>query len=355
MRNYINLLKNLLDIVVEADASDLHISSGNYPAIRIQGELCFLTDLPMINGVDSLAIANVLMNDKQIKKFQEEKEIDFSYAHTNDSRFRVNVFTQRGDVSCALRFVPKNVKTIEDLNLPSFLHHFTRPNQGFVLITGPSSHGKSTTLAAMIDEINTQRFEHIVTIEDPIEYIFNDKKSIVDQREVYQDTNSFSRSLKSVFRQDPDVIMVGEMRDPETIATTITAAETGHLVFSTLHTNSAAQTINRIVDSFPAAQQNQIKAQLAGSLLGIVSQRLLPSINGGVVPACEIMINNSATANLIRESKVHQIDLVLETSAEEGMISLNKSLLNLLRAGEVTTETALAYSPHPAELRKLIG
>ena len=245
-------------------------------------------------------------------------------------------------------------KILEELNLPPILHEFVRKPQGFLLITGPSSQGKSTTLAALIDEINHTRADHIITIEDPIEYIFEDDRSIIDQREVYQDTLSFARALKSTFREDPDVIMVGEMRDPETISIAITAAETGHLVFATLHTNTAAQTIHRIVDTFPAAQQGQIRAQLSGSLLGVVSQRLVPRIKGGLIPACEIMINTPAVANLIRENKIHEIPLIIETSAEIGMISLNRYLANLVRAREIDLETAQNYSLNPAELRNMV-
>jgi len=250
--------------------------------------------------------------------------------------------------------VPPEIPTIEELNLPSLLHNFTRPTQGFVLITGPSSHGKSTTLAALIDEINHTRAEHIITIEDPIEYVFKDERSIIDQREVYQDTLSFSRALRATFRQDPDVIMVGEMRDPETMSIAISAAETGHLVFATLHTNSAAQTIHRIVDSFPPEQQAQVRAQFSGSLLGIISQRLIPRIKGGLIPACEIMLNTPATSNLIRENKVHEIPMVIETSSDIGMVSLNRALADLIRIKEITLENALVYSLNPGELRNLV-
>jgi len=295
------------------------------------------------------------MQEEQRQRFLEKKEIDFSYSFVEkEARFRVNVFFQRGEVACALRLVPAKVPTIEELNLPPILHEFTRAEQGFVLITGPSSHGKSTTLAALIDEINHTRTDHIITIEDPIEYVFKDDRSIIDQREVYQDTLSFARALRSTFRQDPDVIMVGEMRDPETIGTAITAAETGHLVFATLHTNSASQTIHRVVDSFPPAQQDQIRAQLSGSLLGVVSQRLIPRIKGGLIPACEIMLSTPAVANLIRENKIHELPLVIETSAEIGMISLNRALSSLVKRKEITLENALNYSLNPAELKMLI-
>ncbi|MEF8847013.1 MAG: PilT/PilU family type 4a pilus ATPase, partial [Candidatus Paceibacterota bacterium] len=257
-------------------------------------------------------------------------------------------------ISIALRLIPAEVPTVEELNLPNILHEFTRHTQGFVLVTGPSSHGKSTTLAALIDEINHTRADHIITIEDPIEYVFEDDRSIIDQREVGQDALSFSKALRSSFRQDPDVIMVGEMRDPETISTAITAAETGHLVFATLHTNSASQTIHRIVDSFPPEQHNQVRAQLAGSLLGIISQRLVSRIKGGLIPACEILLSNPAVSNLIREDKIHEIPMVIETSGEEGMISMNRSLAKLVREKEISLEDALSHSLRPSELKELV-
>jgi twitching motility protein PilT len=302
---------------------------------------------------DSQGLAFELMGQDRQQRFLQSKEIDFSYSFEGRARFRVNIFFQKGNISSALRLIPQKVPTLEELNLPPVLHEFTKSSQGFVLITGPSSHGKSTTLAALIDEINHTRSEHVITIEDPIEYIFADDKCIIDQREVYQDTLSFSQALRSTFRQDPNVIMVGEMRDPETMATAITAAETGHLVFATLHTNSASQTVHRIVDSFPSGQQNQIRAQLSGSLLGIVSQRLVPRVRGGLVPACEVMFSTPAVANLIRENKIHELDLVIETSAELGMISLNRSLANLVKLKEISLANALVYSLNPSELRRL--
>ncbi len=246
------------------------------------------------------------------------------------------------------------IRTIDELNLPSVFYKFTKATQGFVLVTGPSSHGKSTTLAAMIEEINQTRTEHIITIEDPIEYIFVNNRSLIKQREVHIDTPSFSQALRSTFRQDPDVIMIGEMRDAETMVTAITAAETGHLVFATLHTNSASQTIHRIVDSFPPEQQDQIRVQLSSSLLGVVSQRLIPRIKGGLIPACEIMFSNSAVANLIRENKIHELLLIIETSAEEGMVSLNRALANLVKKKEISLEDALSYSSNSTELKMLV-
>jgi len=353
MANYTSQLRDLLALTIQEQASDLHISVGHSPTLRIAGRLVPLVKMKKILPEDSQGLAFELMHEDQRQRFLQSKEIDFSYNFEDRARFRVNIFFQKGNISSALRLIPAKIQTIEELNLPPILHEFTKPNQGFVLITGPSSHGKSTTLAALIDEINHTKADHIITIEDPIEYIFEDDKCIIDQREVYQDTLSFAKALKSTFRQDPNVIMVGEMRDPETISTAITAAETGHLVFATLHTNSASQTIYRIVDSFPPDQQTQVRAQLSGSLLGVVSQRLVPRIRGGLIPACEVMISNSAVANLIRENKIHELDLVIETSAEIGMISLNRALANLVRVKEISLKNALIYSLSPAELKKL--
>jgi len=352
--NYSPILKNLLEITLAQKASDLHISVGHPPILRIAGRLVPLIKRKKLSPEDSKGLAFELLNEKQQERFFKEKEIDFSYSLNNEARFRVNVFFQRGSISSALRLIPSKISTIQELNLAPILHELIRPSQGFVLITGPSSQGKSTTLAALVDEINHTRAVHIITIEDPIEYIFKDDRSIIDQRELNLDTLSFSKALKSTFRQDPDVIMVGEMRDPETISTAITAAETGHLVLATLHTNSAAQTIHRIVDTFPGSQQAQIRAQLSGSLLGVLSQRLVPRIKGGLIPACEIMLNTPAVANLIRENKIHEIPMVIETSAEIGMISLNRYLANLIRLKEIALEVGQNYSMNPAGLRNLV-
>lgn len=352
--NYTQELKELLELTIKQRASDLHISVGHPPVLRIHGRLVPLIKRKKFSPEDSQGLAFALMTEEQKEKFLQSKSLDFSYTLEDRARFRINVFFQRGVVSSALRLVPSKIPTIEELNLPLILHQFAKAAQGFVLVTGPSSHGKSTTLAALIDEINHQRTDHIITIEDPIEYIFEDDRAIVDQRELSSDTLSFAQALKETFRQDPDVIMIGEMRDPETIATAIDAAETGHLVFTTLHTNSAAQTVHRIVNSFPSAQQGQIRAQLSASLLGVISQRLIPRIRGGLIPACEIMLANPAVSNLIRENKIHELDLVIETSAEQGMISLNRSLGNLVKTEEISLENAITYSLNPAELRKLV-
>lgn len=354
MPNNNNRLKELLEITRKSQASDLHLSVDHPPVLRIDGDIVPLVKEKILTSLDTEALAKSLMGEDRWARFSEDKEMDFSYSFDDKARFRVNIFFQRGSIACALRLIPSKIKNIDELNLPPILHEFTSANQGFVLITGPSGQGKSTTLAALIDEINHSRTDHIITIEDPIEYIFEDDRSIVDQREVYQDTLSFARALKSTFRQDPDVIMVGEMRDPETMAIAITAAETGHLVFATLHTNSAAQAVHRIVDTFPSEQQGQIRAQLSSSLLGVVSQRLIPRIKGGLIPACEVMISNAAIANLIREGKIHEIPLVIETSAERGMISLNRSLSLLVKNKEISLENALSYSSNPLELKTLV-
>jgi twitching motility protein PilT len=353
MTNYDTQIKELLGLATKEKASDLHLSVGHSPTLRIADRLIPLVKMKKLTAIDAQGLIFALLSDEQKQRILAVKEIDFSYDFEGKARFRVNVFFQSGYVSCALRQIPTEIPTIEELNLPSILHRFVQPNQGFVLLCGPSSQGKSTTLAALIDEINHSRTDHIITIEDPIEYIFQDDKAIIDQREVYQDTLSFTRALRSTFRQDPDVIMVGEMRDPETMAIAISAAETGHLVFSTLHTNSASQSIHRIVDSFPSEQQAQIRAQLSGSLLGVVSQRLIPRIKGGLIPACEIMITTPAVANLIRENKIHELPMVIETSGDTGMISLNRYMANLVKAKEISLESALNYSLDPVELKTL--
>jgi len=351
---YTTQLRDLLNFTIQENASDLHIAVGHPPVLRITGRLVPLTKFKKIIPEDSQGLAFELMTEEQKERFLQKKEIDFSYSFEGKARFRVNIFFESGNISSALRLIPTKIPTIEELNLPPILHQFTKSSQGFVLITGPSSHGKSTTLAALLDEINHIRGDHIITIEDPIEYVFKDDRCIIDQREVYQDTLSFAQALRSTFRQDPDVIMVGEMRDLETMATAISAAETGHLVFATLHTNSASQTIHRVVDSFPPEQQNQIRAQLSASLLGVISQRLIPRIKGGLIPSCEIMLNTPAVANLIRENKIHELPLIIETSAELGMVSLNRSLANLVRSKEISLENALLHSLEPSELRKLL-
>lgn len=347
-------LDSFLLKVAEQGGSDLHLSAGRYPTIRVDGSLIPLQDKRVLMAKDIEVLISSILDERKIKQLFEEQELDFSYELDSKIRFRTNVFFQRNSMGAAFRLISSNIKTLEELGMPETLYDFTNKTQGFVLVTGPSGHGKSTTLAALIEKINQEKTYHIVTIEDPVEYVYTPKHCIIDQREVYTDTKSFQNALRAVFREDADVILVGELRDWETISTAITAAETGHLVFATLHTNSAAQTIDRIIDCFPAGQQNQIRSQLAGALLGVVSQRLIPRIGGGRVPAVEVMKATSAVRNLIRENKIHQLDLVINTSASDGMVSLNNSLASLVRSGDITTEDAYAYSTNANDLRSLL-
>ncbi len=354
MTDYQQQLNNLLLATARQNASDLHLAVGRHPTLRIDGILIPLQKEPILTPeiVEGLVLA--LLRPEQKEQFLKDREIDLSYSFEDKARFRVNTYYQRGYAAAALRLIPAQIRTLEELKMPPILHDFTKLSQGFVLIVGPAGHGKSTTLAALLDEVNHKRTDHIITIEDPIEYIFTQDKSIISQREVKSDTPTFHRALRSLLRQDPDVIMIGEMRDAESIATAMTAAETGHLVFSTLHTNSASQTIDRIIDSFPAEQQGQISSQLAATLVGIVSERLIPRIDGGRTPSCEIMLTNPAVRNLIREKKTYQIDLVIETSVQEGMLSLNRSLVNLVKRKEISLENAELHSLNSSELRILL-
>lgn len=352
--DYTKKLADLMSAVLAQGASDLHLSVGSNPTMRVSGALVPMLTEPKLAPEDTAELLKVMLSAEAHKRFTETKEIDFSYSFGEKTRFRGNGYIERGRVAVALRLIPQQIKTIRDLNLPSVVETFATREQGFFLVVGPVGQGKTTTLASLIEMINQTRTEHIVTIEDPIEYLFENKKSLINQREVKIDTADFPSALESVFREDVDVVMIGEMRAPETIATAVTAAETGHLVFSTLHTNNASQTIDRIIDSFPGNQQDQIRVQLAGSLIGIFSQRLLPRISGGLVPACELLINNSAVSNLIRERRTHEIPTVIETSAEAGMIDMNRSLAELVRAGEISIETAYSRSWNPKSLERLI-
>ncbi|MBI2035137.1 MAG: PilT/PilU family type 4a pilus ATPase [Candidatus Liptonbacteria bacterium] len=354
MTDHKQKLNDLLFMTAKQNASDLHIAVGRRPTLRIDGILIPLQQEAVLTPDATEGLVLALLTPEQKAEFLEKKELDLSFALEDKARFRVNVFFQRGFMAAALRLIPSKIRTIEELGLPPILHDFTKISQGFVLMVGPAGHGKSTTLAALIDEINHSRTEHIITVEDPVEYLFFQDKSIISQREVKSDTPSFHSALKTILRQDPDVVMIGEMRDPISISTAMTAAETGHLVFSTLHTNSASQTIDRIIDSFPASQQGQVMSQLAATLVAIVSERLVPMINGGRVPATEIMIVNSAVRNLIREKKTYQIDLVIETSVQEGMMTLNRSLSHLVRNKIISLENAEVYSLNPSELRLLL-
>lgn len=351
---YKKQLEHLLEIVVAENASDLHLTAGRNPILRVSGFLAPLVKEPVLTAEDMKGILSELLTPINKDKFYETKEIDFSYVYRGKVRFRGNGFFQKGVPAIALRLVPTRISTLEELHLPPILESFTEKKQGFFLVVGPVGQGKSTTLAAMIDLINEKRLKHIITIEDPIEYVYEQKKSIIDQREVRLDTKDFHTALVSCFREDVDVILIGEMRGLDTVGTAVTAAETGHLVFSTLHTNSAAQTIERIIDSFPAGQQGQIRLQLASSLTGIFSQRLIPRVAGGLIPAYELLINNTAVSNLIREKRIHEINTIIETSSQQGMIDMNRSLVELVRRGEITVENAYLYSINPKNLEKLL-
>ena len=346
-------IDELVDLILKEDASDLHLSTGRTPIIRVAGSLIPLMKKPIITDSDMKGYIDVFLTKESKEILEKEKDVDFSYNLTH-ARFRGHVYFRQGIPTIALRLIPKSIRTLSELGLPAILESFTRKSQGFFLVVGPIGQGKTTTIASMVEVINQTRTEHILTIEDPIEYLFDSKKSIVDQREVRIDTPDFATALTAMFREDIDVCMVGEMRDISTISAAVTAAETGHLVFSTLHTNNAAQTIDRIIDSFPASQQDQIRIQLAGSLSGIFSQRLIPRISGGLVPAYELLINNAAVSNLIRERRTHEINTVIETGSQSGMIDMNHSLAELVRAGEITPESAYTYSMNPKSLERLL-
>ena len=354
MNDYPTLLKKYINVVSHEGASDLHFSTGAHPTLRVSGNLAPMLREPVLTPEDTMGFAKTLLKPDQEKRFLESQEFDFAYETEEGLRFRGNAFFQRGSVGVALRLIPKKIRTIAELNLPDTLLSFARKTQGFFLVVGPVGQGKTTTLAALLESINTERMEHIITIEDPIEYVFEPKQSLVDQREVGIDTKDFASALQSSFREDVDVLLVGEMRGPETMAAAVTAAETGHLVFSTLHTNNAAQTIDRIIDTFPSTQQDQIRLQLAASLAGIFSQRLLPRVSGGLIPAYELLINTKAVGNLIREKRTHEIPTVIETGSTEGMTDMNRSLAELVARGEITPETAYEYSLNPNVLERLL-
>ena len=349
---------DLVDIlleVLERDASDLHLTVGSPPIIRINGLLERL-DYPRLSANDTRELIYSILSQDQRQRLENEWEIDFSYSVPGRARFRVNAYFQRNSLGAAFRLIPIQIKKLDELGLPKALHDLTRKPRGFVIVTGPTGSGKSTTLAAMIDEINETRDEHIMTVEDPIEFLHRHKKCMVNQREVGADTKSFNRALKSVLRQDPDIILVGEMRDTETMATALTAAETGHLVFATLHTQDAPQTIDRIIDVFPPYQQDQIRVQLSTTLMGVCTQQLLPTADGrGRVVACELLIPTPAVRNLIREGKTHQIYSVMQTGTQYGMQTMDAALADLVRRGMITRDLALRRSSTPEDLKRLLG
>ncbi|MBT3250103.1 MAG: type IV pilus twitching motility protein PilT [Candidatus Pacebacteria bacterium] len=338
---------DMLKILVDRQGSDLHIIAGAQPTFRVNGNLEAIENTPRLTPEQTVALINPLLNNEQRDYVELHKEIDFGYQFGDDGRFRVNVYHANGALAAALRLIPRKIRSIDELKLPDILHQFTAYKQGLVLVTGPTGEGKSTTLAAIIDEINQQRSEHILTIEDPIEFVLESKRSIVSQREMNQDTQDWGLALRSAMREDPDVVLVGEIRDYETIASAITVAETGHLVFTTLHTNTASQTMDRMIDVFPSNQQGQIRQQLAGSIKAVVSQRLVPTIDGAQTVVAEVLIANSAIKNLIRESKTHLMENVIQTSSADGMILMENSLVDKVRQGVVSKEVARDFSFRP--------
>jgi len=344
----------LLEEVIRFDASDLHIQVGLPPMLRVDGSLKPIEDAPVLEPSDVEKLVYSILDDDQKEILLKDKEVDFSFAFGNYGRFRVNAFHERGNLAAALRLIPSKIRTLEDLKMPKILESFTKFPRGLVLVTGPTGSGKSTTLAAMVDKINSEQSKHILTIEDPIEYAHHSKKSIVVQREIHYDTYSFGAALRSSLRQDPDVVLIGEMRDLETIAAAVTIAETGHLVLATLHTNSAAQSIDRMIDVFPPHQQQQIRVQLAGMLQGICSQRLIPAIGGGRIISAEILVATGAVRNIIREGKTHQLDAVIQTGAEYGMQSMDRQLVQLVQAGTISFDEAKNVAVDLQELERLM-
>ena len=352
-------IKELLNITIQRKASDLHLIPSYNPVVRVNDNLHPLVTLPVLTPEAVEAFIFALLTPEQKEMLLANRELDFSTfiadgENSRQHRFRVNVYFQKNVLAAAFRYIPDTIWTIEDLNLPSILHQFTKLRQGFILLTGPTGEGKSTTLAALINEINLSRSEHIITIEDPVEYVYPKGKSIISQRELRNDTHSWEVALRSILREDPDVVLIGEMRDYETIAAALTIAETGHLVFSTLHTNSAAQTVDRIIDVFPSNQQPQVRLQLSMVLAGIACQKLLPSTIEGRVPAFELLLVTAAVRSAIRDAKTHLIDNIIQTSGEAGMFSLEADLKRLITEGKIEEKVGLEYALRPDELLRLL-
>jgi len=348
-------LSAIINRIVTTKGSDIHLTTGSIPILRVKNRLIQIEEAEILTKESLDELLASMISKEKIDALYAGEEQDFAYTFDEaNARFRVNAFTAQGCPNLVMRYLPSEILTFEQLGLPSVMHQFSRLMQGFVLVTGPTGSGKSTTLASVINEINHTRDVKIVTIEDPIEFIYNPDKSIITQREIGYDTKSFSNALESSFRQDIDVILLGEMRDLDTMKVAVTAAETGHLVFSTLHTNSAAQSIDRIIDTFPTYQQGQVRSQIANSIQAVVSQRLIPTVNGELTPALEILLANNAVKSLIRENRIYQLDTVIETHRKEGMISMNLSLFDLIVRGIVSYETALLYSPDPISLRNML-
>lgn len=345
----------ILEQVVNLKASDLHLTVGTPPVVRINRQLSVMQDTTPMAIDDIEFFLSQVLTQEQKDLLDINKEVDFSVALGNKARFRVNAFYQRGYPSVSMRMIPLKIPTIDDLNLPQSVASLADLNQGLVLVVGPAGQGKSTTIAAMIDRINNTRAEHIITIEDPIEYMFANKKCIIEQREMYLDTHSWSVALKSALRQDPNIVFIGEMRDFETISSALTIAETGHLVFATLHTNSASQTVDRIIDAFPENQQRLVRIQLSQIIEAVISMRLLPSTQGGLAPVIELMLGSEAVKNLIREGKTYQIDNVITTSSHIGMVSLEQSLADLVNSKLVDLDNALRITSKPDVLRRMLN
>jgi len=347
-------IEKLLEEVVKQDASDLHLTVGVPPMLRVDGSLKPIANTPPLTATEVERLIFSVVDDVQKDILLKDMEVDFSFAFGDVARFRANAYHQKGNLALALRLIPNQIRSTEELGMPKTVDALTEYPRGLVLITGPTGSGKSTTLAAMIDKINKEKAMHIITVEDPIEYTHKNQKSIVEQREIHYDTRSFAAALRSILREDPDVVLIGEMRDLETIASAITIAETGHLVLATLHTNNAAQSVDRMIDVFPPHQQQQIRVQLSNILNAIVSQRLIPAIGGGRVVASEIMIANPAVRNIIREGKTHQLDAVIQTGAEEGMQTMDHNLATLVKSGKITLEEAKGYAIDTKELERLV-
>ncbi len=349
------LIDELLIYSFKVNASDLHLTVGIPPMVRVMGELRPVPNLPVLTSDDSRAMATSLMTEKQINKLERDRELDFAFAFKNIGRFRINGFFQKGNMGCVIRMVPDKIPSLSELSLPPVVASTAEMKRGLVLFTGPTGCGKSSSLAALIDIINKNRACHIMTVEDPIEFVHNHKRSVINQRELGSDTLEYSMALKHVLRQDPDVILIGEMRDLETIKLAMTAAETGHLVFSTLHTQDAPQTIDRVIDVFPPYQQEQIRLMFSNTLRAIFAQQLLKRSDGkGRIPAVEVLVNNSAVANIIREGKVHQLTSMIQTSYKQGMQTMDSSICELYNRGQITREEALAHVHNLAEFQQLL-
>lgn len=347
-------IQELMQLVFTQRASDLHLVVGSAPTLRIDGRLIAIEREPVLVPERATELVMSLLTEDQRGLLAANKELDFSFQFGHQGRFRINVYNQRGSLAAALRLIPAKVPSIDELNLPAVVRQFSDLRQGFVLVTGPTGHGKSSTLAALIELINQSRSEHILTIEDPIEFMYQNKLSVISQRELHADTHSWQVALRSALREDPNVVLVGEMRDYETIAAALTVAETGHLVFATLHTNSAAQTIDRIIDVFPEHQQAQVRLQLSNTLEVVMAQRLIPATTGGRIPAVEVLMATPAVKNTIREGKTHQIDNIIQTSGEIGMVSLESSLANWVKVGKLSLDVACQYALRPEEVTRLV-